>query len=136
MTSGTQWRLKRTFYMETRRHFKKTWRYRLTFNLKQAVVPFILLRHGPVPRMEPMAAAMGSHGHHIPVVRPPLRMQNRMVQPFGTCIGRTPLPPVFPLVRNAAARMARLFVDGLPDRSTHTVLPQSFLKQSREIVCT
>ena len=39
MTSGTQWRLKRTFYMETRRHFKKTWRYRLTFNLKQAVVP-------------------------------------------------------------------------------------------------
>ena len=31
MTSGTQWRLKRTFYMETRRHFKKTWRYRLTF---------------------------------------------------------------------------------------------------------
>ena len=25
--------------METRRHFKKTWRYRLTFNLKQAVVP-------------------------------------------------------------------------------------------------
>ena len=39
MTSGKQWRLKRTFYMETRRHFKKTWRYRLTFNLKQAVVP-------------------------------------------------------------------------------------------------
>ena len=97
---------------------------------------FILLRHGPVPRMERMAAAMGSHGHHIPVVRPPLRMQNRMVQPFGTCVGRTSLPPVFPLVRNAAARMARLFVDGLPDRSTHTVLPQSFLKQSREIVCT
>ena len=25
MTSGKQWRLKRTFYMETRRHFKKTW---------------------------------------------------------------------------------------------------------------
>ena len=83
-----------------------------------------------------IVAAMGSHGHHIPVVRPPLRMQNRMVQPFGTCVGRTSLPPVFPLVRNAAARMARLFVDGLPDRSTHTVLPQSFLKQSREIVCT
>ena len=41
---------------------------------------FILLRHGPVPRMEPMAAAMGSHGYHIPVVRPPLRMQNRMVR--------------------------------------------------------
>lgn len=39
MTSGKQWRLKRTFYMETRRHFKKTWRYRLTFNLKQAVIP-------------------------------------------------------------------------------------------------
>ena len=33
-------------------------------------------------------------------------------------------------------RMARLFVDGLPDRSTHTVLPQSFLKQNRGIVCT
>ena len=96
----------------------------------------ILLRHGPVPRMERMAAAMGSHGYHIPVVRPPLRMENRMVQPFGTCVGRTPLPPVFPLVRNAAVRMACLFVDGLPNRSTHTVLPQSFLKQSREIVCT
>ena len=97
---------------------------------------FILLRHGPVPRMERMAAAMGSHGHHIPVVRPPLRVQDRMVQPFGTCIGRTPLPPVFPLVRNASVRMARLFVDGLPDRSTHTVLPQGFLKQSGRIVCT
>ena len=97
---------------------------------------FILLCHGPVPRMERMAASMGGHGHHIPIVYPPLHMENRMVQPFGTCVGRTPLPPVFPLVRNASVRMARLFVDGLPDRSTHTVLPQGFLKQSGRIVCT
>ena len=77
MTSEKQWRLKRTFYMETRRHFKKTWRYRLTFNLKQAVVPLFYCATAPLPRMERMAASPGGHGHHIPIVYPPLRMENR-----------------------------------------------------------
>lgn len=33
--SSHLWRQKRTYYMETRRHFSKTWLYRLVFNLKQ-----------------------------------------------------------------------------------------------------
>ncbi len=41
--SAKQWRLKRTYYMETRRHFKGTFRYRLCFNLKQCVVPLFYL---------------------------------------------------------------------------------------------
>lgn len=43
VASGKQWRIKRSFYMETRRHFKKTWAYRLSFNLKQAIVPLFYL---------------------------------------------------------------------------------------------
>lgn len=37
--TGKQWRLKRLYYMETRRHFRNTFVYRLSFNLKQSVVP-------------------------------------------------------------------------------------------------
>lgn len=33
--SARLWRQKRTYYMETRRHFKKKWLYRRAFNLKQ-----------------------------------------------------------------------------------------------------
>ncbi len=42
VASAAQWRLDRTSYMETRRHFRRTWRYRLTFNLGQVL---LLLYH-------------------------------------------------------------------------------------------
>lgn len=41
--SAKQWRLMRTYYMETRRHFKGTFHYRLCFNLKQCIVPLFYL---------------------------------------------------------------------------------------------
>ena len=37
--SAKQWKLKRTYYAETRRHFINTWHYRCAFNVKQAIVP-------------------------------------------------------------------------------------------------
>lgn len=39
LTSAKQWKIKRTYYMETRRYFKNTWNYRWGFNLKQHMVP-------------------------------------------------------------------------------------------------
>lgn len=37
--SARQWKIKRCYYMETRRHFTHGWGYRFLFNLKQTIVP-------------------------------------------------------------------------------------------------
>ena len=38
-TTAKQWKIKRVYYQETRRHFKTVWHYRWIFNLKQCAVP-------------------------------------------------------------------------------------------------
>ncbi len=41
--SNKDWKTKRSYYMETRRHFIHTWNYRFAFNFKQNSAPFFYL---------------------------------------------------------------------------------------------
>lgn len=41
--SSAVWKVKRSFYIETRRHFRSTYAYRFIFNFKQIIVPIFYL---------------------------------------------------------------------------------------------